>query len=266
MRREVDQAVQAIQARFGSQALTKAARLPAAEPWPSGLESLDRLSGIGGLPKGRISVLEGRETSGKVSLGLGLLAKATRELAHAVVLDPEHSFDPWALLPLEPDLEALTLVRPPDARALGEAATSLARAGAGFLLVLGCPKEADLATLEAAAARSGTVVVVVAELAPPALAHASSLSLRLERTGWVRERGSLVGLRARVRCVKNRLAPPLGESELEVRYPLGARLFFPRTLGEPAAAEGVEEEVTEAAGERVGMGAGEGCEARSAAV
>jgi hypothetical protein len=34
-----------------------------------------------------------------------------------------------------------------------------------------------------------------------------------------------VGLRATARCVKNRVAPPLGETELEIRYPLGARML-----------------------------------------
>ena len=35
----------------------------------------------------------------------------------------------------------------------------------------------------------------------------------------------VVGLRANARCVKNRVAPPLGETELEIRYPLGAKLL-----------------------------------------
>jgi hypothetical protein len=35
-----------------------------------------------------------------------------------------------------------------------------------------------------------------------------------------------VGLRCDVRCLKNRVAPPLGETELEIRYPLGARFLF----------------------------------------
>ena len=56
-----------------------------------------------------------------------------------------------------------------------------------------------------------------------AFAHASSLSVGFSRTDWIWERGQLVGLRASARCVKNRVAPPLGETELEIRYPFGAR-------------------------------------------
>src|SRR5207253_2568503 len=109
----------------------------------------------------------------------------------AVVVDSKLGFDPWALLPFGPELDALTVVRPPHEDAAGEAATALARAGAGFLLAPPLP-ETWLNTLEGAAARSGTVVVVVAEAVPPALAHASSLSFDLERSRWVWDRGPLV--------------------------------------------------------------------------
>ena len=37
------------------------------------------------------------------------------------------------------------------------------------------------------------------------------------------ERGQLAGIRVSARCVKNRVAPPLGMTELEIRYPLGTR-------------------------------------------
>jgi hypothetical protein len=56
-----------------------------------------------------------------------------------------------------------------------------------------------------------------------AFAHASSLSVGFSRTEWIWERGQLVGLRASARCMKNRVAPPLGETGLEIRYPLGAQ-------------------------------------------
>ncbi|HLQ60822.1 MAG TPA: hypothetical protein VK131_03070 [Candidatus Acidoferrales bacterium] len=227
----LDTAIHSLQVRFGSQALTRAAALPAPLPWPTGMEAVDRMSGIGGLPRGRLAVLVGAGSCGKLSLGLALLAAATREFAQAVVIDPQKSFDPWALLPLRPEWGALTVVRPPDPASFGESALALARAGAGFLLVLGLLPESALESLEPNTSRSGTVVVAVVEATRPALAHASSLSLGLEPAGWIHERGQLVGLRARMRCLKNRVAAPLGMAELEVRYPLGAsRFLVPITL------------------------------------
>lgn len=222
MQSDLQRAIDAIHVRFGDQALVRAIRLPPAEPWPTGQVAVDRLSGIGGLPRGRVSVLQGPRGSGKLSLGLALLARATQEFAQAVVLDPRRGFDPWALEPLDADLRAITLVRPPNSAATGEAATALARAGAGFLLVLDRLPEPAVASLESAAAGSGcAVVAVVEEPAPLALAYASSLTLGLRLTGWIREHGLVVGLSARLTCLKNKLAAPGSWAEIEVRYALG---------------------------------------------
>ena len=226
----LESAIDAIHVRFGDQALLRANRLPRAEPWPTGIGELDRLTGIHGLPAGRLSVLQGPLGSGKVSIALALLGRATRELAQAVVVDHETGFDPWALEPMHPELTRLTLVRPPDAASAGEAAVALARAGAPFLLLLSELPEPALNPLESSAARSGCLVLAVAPGRDAALAHASSLTLGVERSAWLRERGEVVGLQARVTCLKNRLAAPGAATELEVRYPVGARHFPERPI------------------------------------
>ncbi len=214
----LDHAIEAIRVRFGSQALTRVAELPPPLPWPSGTP-LDRLTGIGGLPRGRLTLLTGTGTCGKLTLALALLAHATQEFAHAVVIDPARQFDSWAMLPFDPDLGSLTVITPPSAEAAGEAASALARAGAGFILLMGEIPEPWLAPMEAGAARSGAVVVGVVEAPGRALAHASSLSLGFTQAGWIYERGQLVGLNVGARCSKNKLAPPVGESDLEIFYP-----------------------------------------------
>jgi recombination protein RecA len=213
----LDHAIEAIRVRFGSQALTRAAELPPPPAWPSGTP-LDRLTGIGGLPRGRLSLLIGSGTCGKLTLALGLLAAATHEFAHAVVIDPARGFDPPGLRPFEPAKGPLTVVRPPAWDAAGEAASALARAGAGFILLMGEVPEQWLGPLESAANRSGTVVVGVVDSPTRAFAHASSLSLAFRRVEWIWDRGQLIGLRTIARCSKNRVAPPLGESELEITY------------------------------------------------
>ncbi len=223
---KLQHAIGAIHVRFGGQALVQANRLLPAMPWPTGQPAVDRLSGIGGLPRGRVSVLQGAPGSGKLSLALALLARATREHARTV---PDL---------LGATLDAITVIRPATPTAAGEAAVALARAGAGFGLVLEELPEPALAPVESAAARSGSLVVVIADGAQRALAHASSLTLELERTVCVRERRQYVGTRSLVRCVKNKLAAPGAEAELELRYPLGPRLTAeaPREV-EPAAEE-----------------------------
>lgn len=241
---KLDLAIDSIRVRFGSHALTRAAELPPPQPWPT-RTPIDRLTGIGGLPHGRLALFTGNGTCGKLTLAMALLAQATHEFAHAMVIDgassqrgsagqalpgrrergesPLFSFDPWILLPFYPELSALTVVRAPAPEIAGESAANLARAGAGFILLLGEIPEHWLGPLEAGANRSGTVLVGVVESPGRAFAHASSLSLGFSRTQWIWERGQLVGLRTSARCVKNRVAPPLGETELEIRYPLGAQ-------------------------------------------
>jgi RecA/RadA recombinase len=227
---QLDFAISAIRVRFGSQALTRAAQLPPPQPWPS-CTPLDRLTGIGGLPRGRLTLLTGSGTCGKLTLALAMLAGATHEFAHTVVIDGRAGFDPWALLPFDPDLSSLTVVRL-ESDPAGEAASALAKAGAGFILLMGEVPEPWLGPLEAGANRSGTVLVGVVDAPGRAFAHASSLSLGFSRTDWVLERGQLVGLHTVARCLKNRVAPPLGESKLEIRYPVGAQLFFEHPLSE----------------------------------
>ena len=227
---QLDHAISAIRVRFGSQALTRAAELPPPQPWPS-CTPLDRLTGIGGLPRGRLTLLTGSGTCGKLTLALAILAAATHEFAHAVVIDNHMGFDPWALLPFDPDLSSLTVVRL-QAEPAGEAAAALAKAGAGFLLLMGEVPEPWIGPLESGANRSGTVLLGVVDAPGRAFAHASSLSLGFSKAGWIEERGQLVGLRTYARCLKNRVAPPIGEAELEIRYPLGAQLFLEHTVSE----------------------------------
>src|SRR5437660_8670812 len=214
-------AIDSIRVRFGSQALTRAAELPPTQPWSSGTP-VDHLTGIGGLPRGRVALFIGSETSGKLTLALALLASATRAFAHAAVIDGG-GFDPWTLTSFSPEPGALTVVRAPAPEIAGEAAATLARAGAGFLLLMCEIPEHGLGPLESGANRSGTVVVGVIDAPSRALAHASSFSLGFSRSDWIWERGVLVGLRTSARCVKNRVAPPLGETEIAIRYPLSAQ-------------------------------------------
>jgi len=223
---KLQSAIGAIHVRFGSHALVQATRLPAAQPWSTGLPAVDRLSGIGGLPRGRLSVLQGSLGAGKLSLALALLARASREHARTIVIDRPGVFDPWIPDRLGADLGALTVVRPGTPVVAGEAAVALARAGAGFGLLLEAPPEPALAALESAAARSGSLVVVVpdGDGERRALAHASSLTLQLEWLAPLLEGNLVAGARSLLRCVKNKLAAPGAEAELEVRYPLAPGL------------------------------------------
>src|SRR3989442_13300271 len=108
---KLELAIDSIRVRFGSQALTRAAELPPPQAWSSGTP-VDSLTGIGGLPRGRLSLFIGSGTCGKHTLALSLLANATHEFAHSLVIDPG-GFDPPSLLPFSPELGAPTAARAP---------------------------------------------------------------------------------------------------------------------------------------------------------
>ena len=80
-KRRLEAAVQAVQLKWGQQALHKGTLPTAASSPPSlstGLLTLDRVLRIGGLPLGHISELIGQPTSGKRTLALHILAQSQR--------------------------------------------------------------------------------------------------------------------------------------------------------------------------------------------
>src|SRR5258708_37127185 len=127
----LESAINSIRVRFGSQALTRAAEMPPPQPWSSGTP-VDHLTGIGGLPRGRLSLFTGSGTSGKLTVALSLLARATHEFAHAIVIDAV-GFDHWALTSYSPDPVTLSLSRAPALRVSARTAAPLARRGAVLL-------------------------------------------------------------------------------------------------------------------------------------
>ena len=63
------------------------------ESLSSGLEPLDDILGVGGLPLGRIVELYGPEQSGKTSLAMHFVGKAQQADGKAAYIDAEHAVD-----------------------------------------------------------------------------------------------------------------------------------------------------------------------------
>ena len=95
-KRRLEAAVQAVQLKWGQQALHKGT-LPTATSSPpslsTGLPTLDRVLRIGGLPLGHISELIGQPTSGKRTLALHILAQSQRRYP-CLYLDLTRTLDP----------------------------------------------------------------------------------------------------------------------------------------------------------------------------
>src|SRR5207245_3567606 len=132
---KLELAIDSIRVRFGSQALTRAAELPPPQAWSSGTP-VDSLTGIGGLPRGRLSLFIGSGTCGKLTLALSLLANATHEFAHSIVIDAG-GFDPQSLLPFSGAWRADPRLRAGSSNSGGYAGASPSSAGGLFPLLQG---------------------------------------------------------------------------------------------------------------------------------
>jgi recombination protein RecA len=79
---------------------------------PTGLASLDLALGVGGLPRGRLIEMFGREGGGKSSLSLHAIQQAQKLGYYGAIIDSEYSFDPDYAKTLGIDLSKLTFLHP----------------------------------------------------------------------------------------------------------------------------------------------------------
>jgi|SRR5437868_7618212 len=220
----LQQAVTVLQTRFGS-----AAPRPAAAPCPSrtsGIPELDELTGIGGWPVGRLSLLAGPRGSGKRTLAQRSLAAASREGTVAYI-DLPGRLDPEFLSRLDARLDRLLVVRPKSLRDAMASVRVLARAGVDFI-VIDLPQgrsaglDAELPhLLHRIAEAECTLLLIHAAESDDAIRYYASLSLSLQRSAWVLgDDGDLRGLQVDATVVKNRLAPPGRRASWIVSYPI----------------------------------------------
>src|SRR5690606_34109493 len=80
---------------------------------PTGAINLDAATGIGGIPRGRITEIYGPESSGKTTLCLHLVANVQRAGGVAAYVDAEHALDTEYARKLGVDVDNL-LVSQPD--------------------------------------------------------------------------------------------------------------------------------------------------------
>ena len=96
---------------------------------PSGSLELDVAMGTGGFPRGRISILAGKESSGKTTLCLKTIANAQKLGLNCAFIDTEKTFDTVWAKKLGIDLDTLLLLGANSLEVAGEAAVDLARSG-----------------------------------------------------------------------------------------------------------------------------------------
>ncbi|HXG33826.1 MAG TPA: recombinase RecA [Bryobacteraceae bacterium] len=266
----------------------------AVEVIPSGSLAVDAALGVGGFPRGRVVEIFGPESSGKTTLALQVIAESQKRGGEAAFIDAEHALDAVYARKLGVDVDSLLVSQPDYGEQALEITAALVGSGAVDVVVVDSvaalvPKaELDgemgdshmglqarlmsqaLRKLTGVVARNNTCLIFINQIREKigvmfgnpetttggrALKFYASVRVEVRRVSSIKDGEQVVGSRTRIKVVKNKVAAPFREAEVDLIH--GEGISAEADLLDLGVAQGLIEKTGSwfsYQGERIGQG------------